>query len=160
MNEEEVRALIQAACARLYRRHRTLIDFRAHERTIAGRLAGYLELLFDGWDVDADYNREGNAGDPKHDEQGLIVPDIIIHRLGQRRGANLVAMEMKGYWNREDRGIDEEQLRRMAAEVRLPILVQVGTRAGRGSAHSRRAGEWRRSGGVARSGAYGLRCVT
>jgi hypothetical protein len=125
MNEEEVRALIQAACARLYRRHRTLIDFRAHERTIAGRLAGYLELLFDGWDVDADYNREGNAGDPKHDEQGLIVPDIIIHRRGQRRGANLVAMEMKGYWNREDRGIDEEQLRRMAAEYGYQFLFRL-----------------------------------
>jgi hypothetical protein len=154
MNEEEVRALIQAACARLYRRHRTLIDCRAHERTIAGRLAGHLESLFDGWDVDADYNREGNAGAPKHGERGLIVPDIIIHRRGQRRGANEVAMKMKGYWNQEDRRIDDGR------RVRLPILVQVGIRAGRGSAHSRRAGEWRRSGGVARSGAYGLRCVT
>jgi hypothetical protein len=66
----------------------------------------------------------------------------------------VVAMEMKGYWNQEDRGIDDGR------RVRLPILVQVGIRAGRGSAHSRRAGEWRRSGGVARSGAYGLRCVT
>jgi hypothetical protein len=39
--------------------------------------------------------------------------------------ANLVAIEMKGDWNREDRGIDEEELRKMAAEYGYILLFRL-----------------------------------
>src|SRR5262245_45732825 len=116
MNEEEVKGLLEEACARLYAEQLELVATRTNERTIQAYLVGYLQPLFAEWEVDPEYNREGRAGERKRDEEGLLVPDIIIHTRGERLGPNLAAIEIKGYWNVQDRRMDEDKLRRIAVE--------------------------------------------
>lgn len=105
---DEVSCLIRSALVKLYDNDIFLINNKTNERSIAACLACYLKAEFSDWDVDAEYNREGY--DPKKDEhQNNINPDIIIHKRGTKN--NLVAIEIKGYWNGEDRKKDEEKLK-------------------------------------------------
>jgi len=115
---EEVIERIEIALAQLVRddadlfKRQTANDGRQdervphHERTVAHRLAVYLEPLFPGWQVDCEYKRDG--GDVKRNPptkpadpaRGVdVLPDIIIHRRG-RRGPNLIAFELK--WRGEE----------------------------------------------------------
>jgi hypothetical protein len=85
----------------LLERDLILFEINVHERTIAHRLAIYLEDQFPAWDVDCEYNRNGY--DPKYikqidkprteDECQKVYPDIIVHRRGT--SDNLLAIEMK-----------------------------------------------------------------
>ena len=120
-----MRGLIEEACVALYAAQKDLVDVCAHERTIAAHLAEYLRPLFEGWNVDTEYNREGRKGDPKRDERGRLFPDIIIHTRGQRVESNLAAIEVKGHWNGEDRRVDEEKLRRIRAEYGYQYLFRL-----------------------------------
>jgi len=125
MNEEALRNCIKEACGRLYNSQKDLITAQAHERTIGAYMAEYLRPLFEGWQVDSEYNREGIEGRRKRDERGGMVPDIIIHKRGQRLGANLAAIEIKGHWNREERAVDEEKLRRIRAEYGYQFVYRL-----------------------------------
>lgn len=121
-------AVMNRACAELYRDNRRYVDERAHERTIvADFLAPYLRQEFADWNVNTDYNREGPEGDrrPKTDSNGnRIMPDIVIHRRGNG-GPNAVAVQVKGYWNQEDRSIDEGILRRLQTKHGYRLLYRL-----------------------------------
>lgn len=111
MRLDEIERNIASACAELYQHEYALIKQHAHERTISAHLSSFLRPLFPKWNVDAEYNREGPGIDTKRDFGGnAIFPDIIIHTRGRREGPNLVAIEMKGFWNKEPRRLDEEAL--------------------------------------------------
>ncbi len=99
-----------------------LLRIDANERTIAHRLAIYIEEQFDGWDVDCEYNRDGL--EPKEiafgsrDDAGhgsRIFPDIIVHRRGT--GDNLVVFELKKSSNQESDDRDFEKLRRYCCQL-------------------------------------------
>jgi hypothetical protein len=70
------------------------------ERAVAHRLAVYLEQEFPGWDIDCEYNRQGDEGERKkinvagHPKGREADPDIIVHRRGPQ-GPNLLAIEVK-----------------------------------------------------------------
>lgn len=83
-----------------------LIEIEVHERTIAARLAMYLQDEFPTWNADCEYNRDRRR--PKEILERLVYPDIIIHR--RNTGANLLAIEMKGCWNGTDRDPDYRKL--------------------------------------------------
>jgi hypothetical protein len=126
MTEDEVKARLEEACRTLYFRDRFLIDTQGNERNIVCHLAGYMRQFFQDWAVDTEYNRVGDEGDPKRDERGrLLFPDIIIHTRGERLGPNLAVIEVKGFWNSEDRDIDEGKLRGMAAEYGYQWLFRL-----------------------------------
>ena len=125
MDAETVRSNLAAASARLYSEQRHLIDIEVHERTLVGLLVEYLRPLFPGWDINADYNREGNKGRPKQDHLGKLIPDIIVHTALNRDGPNLVAVEVKGHWNPQPRSLDEEKLRRLTAEYGYQHLYRI-----------------------------------
>jgi hypothetical protein len=61
MKEDEVRTRIEEACRLLYAEHKLLVDTEANERGTVAHLAGYLRLLFDEWEVDTEYNRQGRG---------------------------------------------------------------------------------------------------
>src|SRR5262249_15729701 len=107
------------------REQKALIDNEAHERTIGAYLAGYLRSLFPDWNVDPEYNREGADQQPKGDAEGNLIPDIVIHTRLVKLGPNLVAIEMKGHWNDEDRAVDEQKLRRIRAEYGYQFLYRI-----------------------------------
>lgn len=108
---EEVSSIIKAACNRLYREQKALIDMEAHERTIAGYLAEYLRPVFPGLEVDSDPNRMGNKGEAKRSRDGRrLIPDLTVHKRGSIEGPNIAVIQIKGFWNREDRQKDETDL--------------------------------------------------
>lgn len=113
---EVIENRIMEACEHLYANGKHLLAEKAHERNIVARfLLPPLVELFPDWDVDPEYNREGEVEDrqAKTDDEGnRLLPDLIIHKYGPA-GPNLVAIEVKGYWNPENRKEDEESLRRI-----------------------------------------------
>jgi hypothetical protein len=126
MKTEELEKRITEACDRLYREEKVLIDTKTHERTIAAHLVSYLKPLFQDWAVDAEYNREGRDGKPKRDsESNLLRPDITIHTRQSIEGPNLAAIQMKGFWNKEDRGKDENDLRKLKAKYNYSFLYRL-----------------------------------
>lgn len=114
--KDEIFKKISNACVSLYKNQMYLIEEHANERTVAAHIAAYLRELFIEWDVDSEYNREGELRVPKRDIEGeLAYPDIIIHRHGFE-GPNLVAMEIKGYWNKTNRNDDVQKLLKLQSK--------------------------------------------
>ena len=104
MNDLQVRRAVEAAIEAL-KAERPVLEFEAvHERSTAHRLAVHLERLCLGWNVDCEYDRDGQlrkaldgiAGCDPQRTTDRIFPDIIVHhRQGQGRSNNLLVIEMK-----------------------------------------------------------------
>ena len=137
MEKEMVTRKINQALSELYKHDRVLMENRTEEETISTHLAGYLKPLFDGWNVDTEYNRDGKET-KKDSEDNHIFPDILIHhRIPDRveRASpenNLVAAEVKGYWNSENRDKDTGKLLDMRQRYGYQLLfrVELGKEAG------------------------------
>ena len=126
MNKSEIKTKINEACLLLYEEKPDLMINKVHERTITSELAHNLKRLFTGWDVNVEYNREGNAGKPKQSAKGeRLFPDIIIHKRGRRLGPNLAVIQAKGYWNDEDRSKDEEDLKKLRENYKYQSLYRL-----------------------------------
>ncbi len=107
---------LETAARRLYKHDRHLLE-RGKERSAAAKIACHLwELLGEvGYRqkcprirVNVDYGREGN--DPKRGLEGkVVIPDIIVHVPGLE-GPNIAVVEVKGWWNRDDRKTDMQKL--------------------------------------------------
>lgn len=80
-----------------------LLEHNLGERCIAHRFAIHLAEQFPDWDIDCEYNRNGDQLKemPLSEEcktllrkTGRVFPDIIVHKRG-REGPNLLAVELK-----------------------------------------------------------------
>lgn len=113
----ELKDAITSALETVYNQDFSLIERRAHERSIAFRFGLYfsesIAVTSFGNDaeltIDFDYNRNGEG---VKDMEGFslshgVYPDIILHRRGFNN-KNVVALEFKGYWTANGR--DEEKL--------------------------------------------------
>lgn len=106
----------------------------AHERSITHRLAVHLSTVFDGWDVDCEYNRNrddtkqlrlcreanrrhcinlelGEAADIplEYLDKSKVYPDIIVHH--RNSADNLLVVEVKKSTNTSSREFDLHKLR-------------------------------------------------
>lgn len=125
MQKELIEKFIADACNLLYEHQKHLIYEKSNERNAVGHLAGYLRGFIQGWDIDTDYNREGIDRVPKRDaDNNLTNPDIIIHQHGPE-GENLVAVEVKGYWNHASRADDEQKLKSLQAKHKYKYLYRI-----------------------------------
>jgi hypothetical protein len=98
---------IEHALDLVYRVDAYLIEKEAHEQAISARIMLHLQHLFPEWNVDVEYNRQGENINPKKDADGHNrKPDIIIHKRGPR-GPNLAIILVKCKWNTQDRSQDE-----------------------------------------------------
>jgi hypothetical protein len=85
----------------LFARDAKLIELGASEWAIAHRLAVYLEQEIPGWNVDCEYNVQGQEGDVKTNAQTVgsterTRPDIILHHRGLTSlNHNLLLVELK-----------------------------------------------------------------
>jgi len=97
MDRAEVERLVRDAVNMLFACDAALLGNDNSEWAIAHRLAVYLEQLLPGWNIDCEFNRQGDENDPKALESGSRVrPDIIVHHRGQvEREHNLLAIELK-----------------------------------------------------------------
>lgn len=114
----EIKGAIASALDRVYSQDNSLIERRAHERSISFRFGLYFSEIIEqtsfGDDdeliIDAEYNR--NLFNAKN-MQGFnapqgILPDIILHHRGFN-DKNIVVIEFKGHWS--GNGRDDEKLR-------------------------------------------------
>lgn len=113
MGEDEIIEIISSALRKLYEKDEYLFLVNANERSITHKLGMYLEDKFQGFDVDCEYNKNGQY--PKKlvqfrtqvdsdDTDGVTVyPDIIVHhRGGTDSNANLMVVEVKKSTNPND----------------------------------------------------------
>jgi hypothetical protein len=113
------------------------------ERSIAARLAMYLQNGFPKYKVDADYNRAGDvpkrlnllvecAGYRNEDNQSLAVPDAIVHRRGSL-GPNLLVLELKKTTKPDKGHCDRVRLRAFRKQIGYcyGALIVCETRKGR-----------------------------
>lgn len=114
----EIKGAIASALQRVYNQDFSLIERRAHERSISFRFGLYFSEIIEqtsfGDDdeliIDAEYNRNLLNAKNMQDfnaPQG-ILPDIILHHRGFN-DKNIVVIEFKGHWS--GNGRDDEKLR-------------------------------------------------
>jgi hypothetical protein len=97
----ELEQKMKVAIDSLHSNDGDLMDFQVlkklplpeRERPISHRLGFYMEHLFNGYNVDCEYNRHGQ--ETKEDSQKRpIIPDILVHKR-KARNSNLLAVEVK-----------------------------------------------------------------
>ena len=104
MTDSEIQDAVDAAIKSLRLEQPPLAFDSVHERSTAHRLAVYFDQLFAGWNVDCEYDRDGQlaktlmgiAGCDRRKVTDSILPDIIVHH--RREGGqdhNLLVVEMK-----------------------------------------------------------------
>ena len=104
MTEEQIKAAIQQAIEKLKAESPPEFFGAVHERATAHRLATHMEPLFTGWNIDCEYDRDGQMeklllgikGCNSKKKSNKILPDIIVHhRVKQGSAHNLLVIELK-----------------------------------------------------------------
>lgn len=134
---QDIGVPVLAAVQRLLERDIYLLDVNASERSIAARLAHYLQEHFTDRHVDVEYNRMGNA--PKRvawsEDKDDVFPDIIVHTRGP--GNNLLAIEIKKDSNPESKDKDICKLRAYRQDENLryqhALFMRFGVKDGAGT---------------------------
>ena len=99
--EDEIRNLARKALKVLQKKDSFLLTEGISERSIAHKLAEYLQEQFPDWNVDCEYNRkgidmkklEGIRECDEHRRTNRVFPDIIVHKRNTNR--NLLVIELK-----------------------------------------------------------------
>lgn len=96
---DDLKTLVKIAVRNFLNCDKNLLDWNASEWSCAHRIAVYLEPMFPGWNIDCEYNRQGDKGRSKSgnvSDSGLCRPDIAIHHRGEPTlEHNLLAVEIK-----------------------------------------------------------------
>lgn len=113
--DKEIKKKVNIALGILFKNDTFLLKNSVHERSIAHKLAEYLQNQFLDWEVDCEYNLKGLK--PKELEginqcstqrtTDRVLPDIIIHK--RNKNHNLVVIEIKT--NNQDDVCDIEKLK-------------------------------------------------
>lgn len=72
----------------------------AHERSVAHKLAEYLQEQFPQWHVDCEYNRHELRIKKQNGDK--VYPDIIVHHRGIKDNLLVVELKTSGKKNSED----------------------------------------------------------
>ena len=99
--EEEIRKRARIALGILQKNDSFLSKGDVHERSIAHKLAEYLQEQFPDWNVDCEYNRKGietkkleGIEECEEDRKtDTVYPDIIVHERNTTH--NLLVIELK-----------------------------------------------------------------
>ncbi len=131
MNSEAIESSLYSSIDHLFRNDLFLLTYDVHERTIAHRLAVYLEHRFTGFHVDCEYNNDLDSETgrkqvyfPCENAISPVIPDIVVHHRGRNGpGHNLLVLELKklpGTPSELDR--DREKLCRFTASDQVSHL--------------------------------------
>jgi len=135
---ELVESALNASLDQLLRCDGDILAMDVNERSISHRLASYMEVVFHGWNVDCEYNR--NHDDPKRldirrrniqsdDTQATTVfPDIIVHHRGTYE--NFVVIEMKKTSSQESDDYDLEKLNAFKEQLGYQFAIFIKVRTG------------------------------
>ena len=124
-----VKGVVGEAVEQLFAQDGFLLEANAAERTIAARLAVYLELRFPKYHVNVEYNRHGlhpkRLNLPAYGGKKLILPDVVVHRQGHDEN-NLLVIQVKKETNNENRDYDRAVIAGMKRDYGYtfdPLLV-------------------------------------
>lgn len=119
MNINSVKEKVERAIGKFNSLDKYLLDVDASERSIAAKLASYLQSYIPVFSVDVEFNRDGFI--PKrlnlpaecvdsvgHNGDVLVIPDIIVHERGSE-GRNILCIEIKK--KNDPRGLDCDRKR-------------------------------------------------
>jgi len=103
MNSEVIESSLYSSIDHLFRNDLFLLTYDVHERTIAHRLAVYLEHRLTGFHVDCEYNNDLDSETGRkqvhysNSSSGTgAYPDIIVHHRGLNGpNHNLLVIEIK-----------------------------------------------------------------
>lgn len=88
-------------------------DYHVNERSIVFRFGCYLQSilckrnLFTGYDLDCEYNRNGDQPKKLPRFENGTYPDIILHKRGSNE-ENTLVMEFKGYWCKASEALEND----------------------------------------------------
>ena len=113
---EEIQGNVDIALDIFFENDHLLLAVGANERSVSHKIAEYLQLQFQDWNVDCEYNRkedqikklEGIRGCLEQRSSDRIYPDIIIHR--RNTDENLLVIEIKTNSPEEDCDIRKLEL--------------------------------------------------
>lgn len=100
-SDEDIRKRTGIALGILKKNDSFLLKEDVHERSVAHKLAEYLQYQFPDWNVDCEYNRkgieikrlEGLEECEEHGKTERVYPDIIVHERNTNN--NLLVIELK-----------------------------------------------------------------
>ncbi len=137
-SKEEIEKKIITSLDKLRNHDQYLLTIDAHERSIAHKLAIYLQEEFPELDVDSEYNRRGNITKtirvPKDNknwkslETKSVFPDIIIHERGPK-GRNILVIEIKKSTNPDLGDADKAKLQAFGKEpynYKFGLFLRIG----------------------------------
>lgn len=98
ISDDKIKLCFFIALDELLKNDAFLLRNGAHERSVAHKLAEYLQQQFNGWHVDCEYNLHGisvkklpRECDGQHKE--FVYPDIVVHHRDY--DSNLFVIEIK-----------------------------------------------------------------
>jgi hypothetical protein len=91
ISDEEIKKKVYVCIRQLFKNNLHLLEIGANERSIAHKLAEYLQQQFSDWHVDVEYNRHGT--EIKRFSKKIVYPDIIVHL--RNTDSNLLVIELK-----------------------------------------------------------------
>lgn len=127
MENQEIKNIIENALVILYRTEKEIIDRESHEQTISARLMLHLQHLLPEWNIDVEFNRQGENRETKTDETGAKrKPDLIIHKRGPA-GPNLAVILVKCEWNKKRREDDKKVVQSIKTkhEYQAAFLLEI-----------------------------------
>ena len=115
-------------------------EYDIHERTIAHRLAIYIEKRFLGFNVDVEYNRMrdkyglddiGNIIGKRFEWEKIdeiektryVYPDIIVHKRDQQE--NLIEIELKFAWKNSRKDLDFKKINEYVEQLNYKYGVYI-----------------------------------
>ncbi|TAN57451.1 hypothetical protein EPN15_04320 [Patescibacteria group bacterium] len=101
ISDDEIKNSFLIALDQVFNNDAFLLESDANERSIAHKLAEYLQQQFNGWHIDCEYNRHGLSSKEipgiescdVEKSSNLVLPDIIIHH--RNTDDNLIVIEIK-----------------------------------------------------------------
>jgi len=139
--DKTVAESIVEAISKLFERDRVLFEIDANERSITHRLGIYLQEKFSDWDVDCEYNKEGNnakhlcdkigAAAPDDTDAKTVYPDIIIHKRNNDEN-NKVIIEVKKAKNSQPNEIDLNKLSILSKRLKYENALFLRLKTGKG----------------------------
>lgn len=116
---------INRALEAFYNKHIDLLVRDVNERSMTHKLAEELQKIFNGWDVDCEFNRvdgdlpkklflDGEDISSDETDAKTVYPDIIVHERGSR-DYNFVAIEVKK--DGRDTHADEQKLKGFTTDL-------------------------------------------
>ena len=113
-----LKSAVKNALNLLYEKDLYLLENAVHERTIVAHFATHLKSLagnlFTNYNLDLEYNRNGDDVKEIEKYPHGIIPDLLIHKRGKgmrfsKEHTNILAIEFKTYWNNDEKSYEEAE---------------------------------------------------